>query len=84
MSNRPHLHPSDNGSPLATVPNQQIIYCHTCSVLAKRAAEQEDKEFPGVLPAITFEIQIYNNMPVSVPICGMHLAVGKESQLVTG
>lgn len=60
----------------------QVIYCLNCCVLAKRAQDEgKGDDFPGVLPAVTFEIQTFNNMPVSVPICGMHLGTGSGPRL---
>lgn len=61
----------------------QEIYCLNCCVLAKEADEKGDMEFPGILPALTFEVQVFNNMPVSVPVCGMHLRTNNSSKLVT-
>lgn len=55
--------------------SEQKIYCHTCCVLAKKAGKKENL---GVGLAVTWEIQLYQNMPVAIPICGMHLYVGES------
>lgn len=86
MSNRKklmnHIGPAIHDGGPGKVANYQPVYCHTCCVLAKRAAITGNEAEP-VLPCITWEIQVYNNMPVSVPICQIHLAAEKQSSLIT-
>jgi hypothetical protein len=90
MSNHPrkvkmnHVGPAINNGGPGKAANYQPVYCHVCCVLAKRAAMAEENP-PDVYPMITFEIQIVpgTGMPVSVPVCGVHLAADKPSSLIT-
>lgn len=81
MSNTKHSQYLPNMT-LGGPANNQVTFCHPCSVLAKRAA-LAGNDAQGVYPCITWEIQVYQGFPVSVPVCQEHLAVEQKSALIT-
>jgi hypothetical protein len=65
------------------------LLCHPCCVETLRMREaqlklgKDEKDVMVRQPneVVTFEIQLYQNMPVSVPVCIEHLSYKQESRL---